>query len=314
MLIVDDNIDTAQGLARLLRRAGHEVTLAHDGHHALQASQGIYAGRRRVLDIGLPGMDGFEVVRRLRAEDWCANSVVIAVTGYGQPEDRQRAMEAGFDHHLVKPVDLEELKQSCKSAAQRTEARLLYFTFADPLAARHTFRMWNGAIEEFAVRGGCAQKQRTTTHIAASGELFGKQQTLSQNRQKGVEIFARRDTPEQDDVIGSGGEETFGSTAQWGSESRLARIDGHRGKLRQFPRADVGIGREQAPTRRDDPHLPRRLRKVAGVGEFSAEVEPAAKREDLTQRGGSDLHLTRQLETRARPGEHGRALSTRVRR
>jgi CheY-like chemotaxis protein len=110
VLIVDDNIDTAQGLARLLTRAGHEVTVAHDGHQALEKARH-HSPHAVVLDIGLPGMDGFEVVRRLRTEAACADSIVIAVTGYAQPEDRQHAMEAGFDHHLVKPVDLEELKQ-----------------------------------------------------------------------------------------------------------------------------------------------------------------------------------------------------------
>ncbi len=109
VMIVDDNIDTAQGLARLLTRIGHEVTLAHDGHQALEKARDV-APHAVVLDIGLPGMDGFEVVQRLRAEPACANSIVIAVTGYGQPDDRQRALEAGFDHHLVKPVDIDALK------------------------------------------------------------------------------------------------------------------------------------------------------------------------------------------------------------
>jgi signal transduction histidine kinase len=103
VLIVDDNIDTAQGLARLLTRAGHETSLAHDGLQALEQARE-QSPHAVVLDIGLPGMDGFEVVKRLRAEGSCADSIVIAVTGYGQPEDRQRVMEAGFDHHLVKPV------------------------------------------------------------------------------------------------------------------------------------------------------------------------------------------------------------------
>ena len=64
-----------------------------------------------ILDIGLPGMDGFEIVKRLRGEGCCADALIIAVTGYGQPEDRQRARDAGFDYHLVKPVDLDELKR-----------------------------------------------------------------------------------------------------------------------------------------------------------------------------------------------------------
>jgi CheY-like chemotaxis protein len=108
-LIVDDNVDTAQGLARLLKRAGHEVAVAHDGLEAIEHAREL-SPHFVVLDIGLPAMDGYEVVRRLRQEPCCAQSVMIAVTGYGQPEDRQRAIAAGFDHHLVKPVDVDELK------------------------------------------------------------------------------------------------------------------------------------------------------------------------------------------------------------
>jgi PAS domain S-box-containing protein len=110
VLIVDDNVDTAQGMARLLRRAGHEVELAHDGLRALEGARE-FNPDAVILDIGLPGMDGFEVARRLRLEPCCLGSTIIAVTGYGQPEDRQRALAAGCDHHLVKPVDLENLKE-----------------------------------------------------------------------------------------------------------------------------------------------------------------------------------------------------------
>ena len=109
VLIVDDNIDTAQGLSRLLTRAGHETALAHDGTEALSRARE-QTPEVIVLDIGLPGMDGFEVVKSLRQEASCAAAIIIAVTGYGQPEDRQRAIEAGFDHHLVKPVDFNELE------------------------------------------------------------------------------------------------------------------------------------------------------------------------------------------------------------
>ena len=109
VLIVDDNVDTAQGLARLLKRAGHEVAVAHDGLEAIEHAREL-SPHFVVLDIGLPAMDGYEVVRRLRQEPCCAQTVMIAVTGYGQPEDRQRAIAAGFDHHLVKPVDVDELK------------------------------------------------------------------------------------------------------------------------------------------------------------------------------------------------------------
>jgi len=109
LLIVDDNQDTAEGLSRILTRAGHYIAIAHNGHQALELAHA-HSPQAILLDIGLPGMDGFEIVRRLRASSPCADALVIAVTGYGQEEDRNRALAAGFDHHLVKPVDLDELK------------------------------------------------------------------------------------------------------------------------------------------------------------------------------------------------------------
>jgi PAS domain S-box-containing protein len=118
ILIVDDNVDTAQGLARLLKRVGHETALAHDGLEAIEIARDM-SPHFVILDIGLPAMDGYEVVRRLRKEACCTSSVMIAVTGYGQPEDRQRAFAAGFDHHLVKPIDLEELKALLQTSAVR---------------------------------------------------------------------------------------------------------------------------------------------------------------------------------------------------
>jgi CheY-like chemotaxis protein len=115
VLVVDDNVDTAHGLARLLQRRGHEISLAHDGMQALERSREV-SPEAILLDIGLPGIDGFEVVRRLRAEGCCPDTLIIAVTGYGQEEDRLRATEAGFDYHLVKPVDLEELSELLRKA------------------------------------------------------------------------------------------------------------------------------------------------------------------------------------------------------
>jgi len=110
VLVVDDNVDTARGLAKLLTRAGHEIVLAHDGPQALLTARDTMP-QAIVLDIGLPGMDGFEVAKRLRQEPHGSEALIIAVTGYGQDEDRQRALDAGFDHHLVKPVNLAELKR-----------------------------------------------------------------------------------------------------------------------------------------------------------------------------------------------------------
>jgi CheY-like chemotaxis protein len=105
---VDDNDDSARGLARLLRLLGHEVWTAHDGPEALVVARA-YRPDAVLLDIGLPGMDGYEVVRRLREDEACRGSLIVAVSGYGQEDDRRRGREAGFDHHLVKPIDPDAL-------------------------------------------------------------------------------------------------------------------------------------------------------------------------------------------------------------
>ena len=104
ILVVDDNVDTARGMARLLKLLGHDVQTAHDGPSALDAARTLRP-EFVLLDIGLPGMDGYEVARRLRRGGVLQGAVIIAVSGYGQDEDRRRSREAGFDHHLVKPVD-----------------------------------------------------------------------------------------------------------------------------------------------------------------------------------------------------------------
>ncbi len=108
VLVVDDNADAAQMLATLLEAHGHVVSVEYDGTGGLAR-----ALRERpevmLLDIGLPDMDGHELARRLRASPDTANAMLIALTGYGQSEDRERARQAGFDRHLVKPADLSEL-------------------------------------------------------------------------------------------------------------------------------------------------------------------------------------------------------------
>ena len=109
ILLVDDNKDMAQGMKRLLTAAGHTIRIATDGLEALKVSEN-FLPSAVILDIGLPGMDGYEVARRLREATSGPPAILIAMTGYGQPEDKQRAISAGFDHHLVKPVDFKELK------------------------------------------------------------------------------------------------------------------------------------------------------------------------------------------------------------
>jgi CheY-like chemotaxis protein len=103
ILVVDDHVDTARALAGLLRVAGHAVEVAHDGREAIERARALRPDAV-LLDIGLPHLDGYQVARRLRAEG-CRDALLIAISGYGQDDDRRRSREAGFDHHLVKPVD-----------------------------------------------------------------------------------------------------------------------------------------------------------------------------------------------------------------
>jgi CheY-like chemotaxis protein len=117
VLVVDDNVDAATCLAVLLRAAGHAVTTAGGGAAALTAAQ---ADRPDavLLDIGMPGMDGYEVARRLR-QGPAADTLIVALTGYGQEDDRRRSQAAGFDHHLVKPAELEEILALLATARPR---------------------------------------------------------------------------------------------------------------------------------------------------------------------------------------------------
>jgi signal transduction histidine kinase/ActR/RegA family two-component response regulator len=105
IMVVDDNRDFAETLAALLRQLGHEVRVAHDAAQALkQAAE--FAPDLGFVDIGLPGMNGYELARRLRSLPETARTVLVAATGYGQAKDREQSREAGFDRHIVKPVDL----------------------------------------------------------------------------------------------------------------------------------------------------------------------------------------------------------------
>ncbi len=108
ILIVDDNVDSAKSLAEVLGLMGNETFTVHDGEEAISAAERL---RPEVilLDIGLPKLNGFDVCRRIREHAWAANILIIALTGWGQQEDRRKSAEAGFDGHMVKPVDLAEL-------------------------------------------------------------------------------------------------------------------------------------------------------------------------------------------------------------
>jgi two-component system CheB/CheR fusion protein len=104
VLVADDNRDSAESLGMLLELSGHEVFLAHDGVTALAL-----AAEKRpqavLLDIGMPGMDGYEVAASIRAEPWGSAIKLIAITGWGQEDNKRTAQAAGFDHHLTKPMD-----------------------------------------------------------------------------------------------------------------------------------------------------------------------------------------------------------------
>jgi len=108
ILIVDDNLDSADSLAMLLEITGNQTYLAHDGVEAMESVEK-YRPEVVLLDIGLPKLDGHEVCRRIRQQPWGRDIVIIALTGWGQDDDRRKSEEAGFNGHLVKPVDYDKL-------------------------------------------------------------------------------------------------------------------------------------------------------------------------------------------------------------
>jgi signal transduction histidine kinase/ActR/RegA family two-component response regulator len=118
ILIVDDNADAADTLALMLQLDGHDVQTAYGGAEALERLSSFDA-QTVLLDIGLPGMDGHEVARRMRQQPRGPALHLIALTGYGQPDDRARALAAGFDDHLVKPVDLDALTEALAQIAKK---------------------------------------------------------------------------------------------------------------------------------------------------------------------------------------------------
>ncbi|HEX2223613.1 MAG TPA: response regulator, partial [Thermoanaerobaculia bacterium] len=110
ILLVEDNEDAAGALGELLAIWGHEVDIANEGPTALEKAR-LRPPDVVLLDIGLPGMDGYEVAKALRAQPGLERTRLIALTGYGQENDRRRSSLAGFDHHLVKPVDVDHLRR-----------------------------------------------------------------------------------------------------------------------------------------------------------------------------------------------------------
>jgi CheY-like chemotaxis protein len=109
VLIVDDNLDALRTLSILVGMLGHEVCEARDGVEAIEATER-FEPDVVLMDIGMPRLNGYEAARRIRQEPWGLDVLLVATTGWGQEEDRRRTREAGFDHHLVKPVELSQLQ------------------------------------------------------------------------------------------------------------------------------------------------------------------------------------------------------------
>jgi PAS domain S-box-containing protein len=110
VLVADDNRDAADSLAMVLEMNGHEVLVAHTGEQALKIARQVLP-QAMILDIGMPDMTGYEVAREIRRECFGARILLLAITGWGQREDKERAIEAGFDHHLTKPVDVDQVEK-----------------------------------------------------------------------------------------------------------------------------------------------------------------------------------------------------------
>jgi PAS domain S-box-containing protein len=109
LLLADDNRDAAETCAMLLESEGHRVHQAHDGQQALELAER-YRPDALLLDIGMPDMNGYQLAQQIRSAEWGKQMLLIAVTGWGQADDKRRAREAGFDHHLVKPIDIQQLR------------------------------------------------------------------------------------------------------------------------------------------------------------------------------------------------------------
>jgi CheY-like chemotaxis protein len=109
VLVADDSPDSAEAMGLVLKMSGHEVKIVFSGSQALAAASE-FQPEVALLDIGMPGMSGYDLARELRATPWGRGLVLVAVTGWGRGEDKTQAVEAGFDHHLAKPVDPDALQ------------------------------------------------------------------------------------------------------------------------------------------------------------------------------------------------------------
>jgi PAS domain S-box-containing protein len=121
VMVVDDNRDAADTLAFSLEMLGHEIKVVYEAEQVVDASQD-FQPEIVFMDVGMPKLNGFEVARRIRAQDWGSDIVLVALTGWGQEEDRRRSREAGFDHHLVKPAEIDEIERLCETALRGSTA------------------------------------------------------------------------------------------------------------------------------------------------------------------------------------------------
>jgi CheY-like chemotaxis protein len=127
ILVVDDSRDAADTFAILLELSGHHVQTAYTGQRGLELAE-TFRPHVLLLDIGIPDLDGYQLAKKIRASPWGRGTILIAVTGWGQEEDRRRAFEAGFNHHLTKPIaaeTVESLIQSLGTVRERTKANEL---------------------------------------------------------------------------------------------------------------------------------------------------------------------------------------------
>ena len=110
MLVADDNRDSAESLGMLLRLMGNDVRIVYDGVEAVSEAEA-FRPDVILLDIGMPKLDGYEAARRIREQPWSEDALLVALTGWGNEEDKRKASEAGFDRHFTKPIDPEELRR-----------------------------------------------------------------------------------------------------------------------------------------------------------------------------------------------------------
>ena len=123
ILLADDNRDAVDSLALVLKMAGYDVHATHSGLEALEVGARVYPDIC-ILDIGMPEISGYELASRIRGQSWGRTASLIALTGWGQQEDIERSHAAGFDHHLTKPVDPDQLERLLRDLASRAAAAL----------------------------------------------------------------------------------------------------------------------------------------------------------------------------------------------